>query len=392
MIAQPPLKNIYTVQFGLLCLSSFLFFMSFNMIVPELPDYLSSLGGEDYKGLIIALFTLTAGLSRPFSGKLADLVGRIPVMVFGASVCFVAGMLYPFLGTVIGFLILRFFHGFSTGFAPTGTSAYVADIVPDHKRGEAMGLIGISGSAGMATGPAIGPYIAHHYTLDAMFYTSAAFSIFSVIILLGMKETLAHKRQFKSRMLRISKYEIFEPNVFTPAIVMLLTVFSFGIVLTIAPDMSKHLGIAYKGLFFTYFTIASISVRFFAGKASDRFGRVNVLKVSSFVLCAAMVVIGLAKDSNTFFVGAILYGLANGMNTPTIFAWGIDLSHEQRRGKAMATLYIFLEIGIGTGALLAAYIYGNNTANFDFTFWSGAVLALLALIFLFVGVSKEAYR
>ena len=53
-------------------LSSFLFFLSFNLLLPELPDHLTRLGGGEYKGYIIALFTLTAGLSRPFTGKLAE--------------------------------------------------------------------------------------------------------------------------------------------------------------------------------------------------------------------------------------------------------------------------------------------------------------------------------
>ena len=59
------------------------------MLIPELPDYLTSLGGEEYKGLIISLFTLTAGFSRPFSGRLTDRIGRVPVMAFGSLVCFV---------------------------------------------------------------------------------------------------------------------------------------------------------------------------------------------------------------------------------------------------------------------------------------------------------------
>jgi MFS family permease len=137
---------IYTPQFILLCISSFLFYASFNMIIPELPGYLVRLGGADYKGLIIGLFTLTAGLSRPVSGKLADKVGRIPVMMFGAVVCFVCGFLYPVLGSVAGFLLLRFIHGLSTGFTPTGNSAYAADIIPESRRGEAIGVLGLCGS------------------------------------------------------------------------------------------------------------------------------------------------------------------------------------------------------------------------------------------------------
>lgn len=89
------------------------------------------MGGAEHKGLIIALFTLTAGISRPFSGKLTDRWGRVPVMAIGSIVCFLCGFLYPILTTVSGFLLLRLIHGFSTGFKPTATSAYVADIIPE---------------------------------------------------------------------------------------------------------------------------------------------------------------------------------------------------------------------------------------------------------------------
>jgi MFS family permease len=109
-------RTLYTLQFGLLCVSNFLFSASFQMLIPELPDHLTALGGAEYKGYIIALFTLTAGLSRPFSGKLTDTIGRVPVMVFGSLVCVIASAFYPFVTTVLGFLFLRFSHGFSTGF------------------------------------------------------------------------------------------------------------------------------------------------------------------------------------------------------------------------------------------------------------------------------------
>jgi MFS family permease len=145
----------YSAQFWLLCLSTFLFFFSFTILIPELPDYITSLGGEDYKGWTIGLFTIAAGLSRPTSGRLADTMGRKPVMIFGGAVCVVMSLLYPVFTVVFGFLVLRFFHGLSTGFMPTGTVAYLADIIPSDRRGEAMGLIGIMNNIGMMSGYAI---------------------------------------------------------------------------------------------------------------------------------------------------------------------------------------------------------------------------------------------
>lgn len=352
------------------------------MIIPELPGYLTSLGGADYKGLIIALFTLTAGLSRPFSGKLADKIGRIPVMIFGAIVSFVSAFFYPFIITVGGFLMLRFLHGFSTGFMPTGISAYVADIVPAHWRGEAMGIIGLATSLGMAMGPAIGSFLAAAFSLNFMFYASSFTSLFSMVILAGLKETLKNKEPLRPRLLKISWKDIFEPKVIPPSVVMMLSVFSFGIILTIIPDFSEHLQIENKGYFFSVFTLSSLAVRLLAGKASDKYGRVIVLKISSVVIAIAMIYLGFANSTTTFLFAAIIFGLGVGMNSPTVFAWTIDLSNEKHRGRAMATMFIALELGLGTGALFSGFFYNNKAAMFPYTFWSGGILAVLSFIYL----------
>jgi MFS family permease len=381
-MAAIPKKRIYTTQFWLLCISSYLFFASFNMIIPELPAYLTSLGGAEYKGLIISLFTITAGLSRPFSGKLADKVGRIPVMIIGAVVCFLMGLLYPLITTVFGFLALRFFHGFSTGFKPTGTTAYAADVVPVHRRGEAMGIIGMAGNLGMASGPTIGSALASNFTTDLMFYASSVIAILSIIILAGMKETVTEKERFRWDMLKIGRYEIIDPAVMTPSIVMVLCTFSFGMVLTIIPDFSDHLGVDNRGYFFTIFTISSLMVRIVAGRISDRFGRSSVVMVATLLYAAAMVALALADSKGIFFLSGVIFGLGTGMNTPTLFAWTVDLSDPKRRGRAMATVFMALELGITIGALASGWLYANNAANFPATFLSGAILAFLSFIFL----------
>nr|MDQ3394169.1 MFS transporter [Bacteroidota bacterium] len=367
----------------------FLFFASFNMIVPELPSFLDSMGGEQYKGLIIALFTLTAGLSRSFSGKIADKIGRLKIMIFGAVVSSICGMLYSFAATVSVFLVLRFFHGFSTGFNPTGTTAYVADIVPIDKRGEAMGYIGFSISLGMAGGPAMGSFIASSFSLDHMFFLSSVTAIFSVLILSGMKETLEDKEPFHWGIFKLSSKDLYEPRVLRPSIVTFLSLFPFGVILTVVPDFSDYLGIGNRGLFFTFFTVASLGVRLLAGKISDRYGRVVVLRFSTLLLAFAMVNIGFSTSTMMFLISAIIFGIAVGMNSPTLFAWTIDLSHKDHRGKAMATMYIALEAGIGIGALMSGWVLGNDPLKIPIIFGIGALFSLIAFLFLMLVVRKD---
>ncbi|GAA4015601.1 MFS transporter [Hymenobacter fastidiosus] len=383
-------SSVYTVGFWLMCLSSFLFFMSFNMLLPELPDFLTRLGGAEYKGFIIASFTLTAGLSRPFSGKLADTVGRIPVMVFGSLVCFICGFFYPWISTVGGFLLLRLLHGFSTGFKPTGTAAFIADIIPYQRRGEAMGLLGVAGSLGMAAGPALGPYITAATSLNTLFYCSSGLALLSLIVQGTMTETLppAQRQRFSWRLLRLDWHEVLEPRVLGPAVVTLLCLFPFGAILTVIPDQSQTLGLspAEKGLFFTCFTLSSLLVRLVAGRASDRYGRLLILRVSTVLLAASLLLLTLAHSKELFLAAALLFGIAAGLNSPTLYAWTIDLSHPERRGRAVATMYIALEAGIGLGALLAGWIFGNVAAHLPYVHALSTASALLALAYLLWGV------
>ncbi len=375
-------QALFTYQFFVLCLSTALFSASFNMIIPELPDFLTTLGGEDYKGLIIGLFTLTAGLSRPLSGKLTDTIGRIPVMVVGTIVCVIASLFYPFVLTVSAFLMLRLFHGFSTGFKPTATTAYVADIVPASRVGEAMGILGISMNFGASIAPPIGSYFAIIWSLDAMFYISSGLAVISVFLLIGLKETHDDRQPLKWSSFKLSWKDVYDPTAIAPGIVTVFTYAGFGVMLTIVPDQSTYVGLENKGLFFTVFTVASIASRFFAGKTSDIYGPIPVMKIAAILIAIGMVLMGLADTPLSLMIGSGFLGFAAGMNSPAVFAWAIDRCNPRHRGRAMATVYIALEIGIGMGAVISAWIYNNDYDRFDITFFTFAGLALIAPVYL----------
>lgn len=352
------------------------------MIIPELPEYLTSLGGAQHKGLIISLFTITAMFSRPFSGKLADKVGRVPVMVFGSLVCFGCSMVYPVLSSVAGFLILRMAHGFSTGFTPTGQTAYVSDIIPAHRRGEAMGFVGTAGSLGMAGGPAVGGTLANQFGLNVMFYCSAALAVLSILILTGIRETVKEKHRFGASVLKVSRYDLFEPRVLTPCLVMVMSAYAYGAVYTVLPDFGAFMDIKNKGLLFTYFTAASLTVRLLGGKASDRWGRKPVLLFSTSLMAAAMLIVAFADTRLMLITGIVLYGFAQGTTSPTLLAWATDLSNQHHKGRGIASLYIFMELGIGLGAFASGLLYANKPSNFLLTFSVCSALAAMAFTYL----------
>jgi MFS family permease len=379
---------IYNLQFLSICVSSMLFSASYNMLIPELPAYLTNLGGAEFKGLIIALFTLTAGLSRPVSGQLTDTIGRKPVIIAGTIVCIVCGFLYPLLGTVAGFLLLRFLHGFSTGFTPTATMAYVSDVVPPARWGEALGWQGLFFGMGMALGPALGSFIKLYYSFDVLFYGSSLVAFLSFALVFNLKETLTDKKAFTLRTLKINRRGIFAPEALPPAIITFLAYLTFGMILTLIPDWSGHLGIVYKGLFFIVFTVASLLVRLGAGKLSDEYGRVPLVYAGLVLLLVSLALMAYFQTVTGLIAGSVVYGLSMGVLSPALNAWTIDLSLPERRGKAIATMFIGLEAGIGAGALFSGIYYQNESARIPQIMFACALVTLVAIIYLQVYLKR----
>lgn len=383
------MKNKYSKNFWLMCLAMFFFMTSFNLILPELNNYISILDGADKKGLIITLFTISAAISRPFSGKLADTIGRKKVIYLGIICSFFIMLIYPFSYSVLFFLILRFLHGFSAGFAPTGATALLTDLMPEKSRGHAMGIWGTFISLGIGVGQTLGSWIYLSFGFTILFLIGALFSLIAFILVFWIKETLVNQQKFNFKLLRISWKDVFEPNVLPAAFVMLLSAMCSGMIFVLTPDLSTYLGISNKGFFFGIYVIATILIRLLTSSLSDRIGREKTLLIGCFILVISMLLVGTSNSIVSYIFAAIIFGIATGITSPTMFAWTADLSHEDRRGVGAGTMFIALEFGIMFGALLTLVSYDSTKSTIFITFLIGAIMATIACIYLIVIISRK---
>lgn len=355
---------------------------SFNLILPELNDFLSDLGGEDYKGYIFIFWVISAAISRPFSGKLADEIGRKPIIYFGLIISAIMLLIYPLSTGIVMFFIIRFLHGFSTGFQPTGVTTLISDIVPQDRKGEAMGIFGITISIGIGLGQFLGSIIANGIGVNGLFIVASALGFICILMIPGVKEPLESKTRMRLSHLYVKPHEIFDPLVFTPGMLMLITATCSGIVFVTAPDHAKYLGIENKGWFLAFYTLSTMVVRVVAGKLSDKYGRKNNMIVGLLVLAGSMYITSISEDTFWYTISAFTYGVATGINSPALFAWTSDLSNPNFKGRGLATLFICLEIGIGLGAFATNYFYDNTFQTLKWMYFFGALIALVGFVFV----------
>lgn len=361
-----------------MCMGAMSFFLSFNLILPELNAELRSRGGADWVGWIIPAFSFSALIARPFSGWITDNLGRRVAMIGGCLFCIIAGCFYPWVTSVAGFLVVRAIHGFSTGFTPTGFTAFTADVVEESHRGRAMGWQGMFNNLGTTIGYALGALIAMHFGVNWMYYTSAALAATAWLLFLQLPETRieSNKRKFQ-----FSLGQLFYWPAWKPSLIMFLVCISLGSILTVMADFTLALGYKNKGLFLSIYIGVSLLFRLISGRVSDLLGRAWSTAIGTFSQVLSMAILmymaweldhelqlGCTSCGRMGFgwfgLSAILYGIGQGFNAPSLFAWASDTADAQHRGRAMAMLFMFLEMGIIAGGLTANYFIEGASWNY----------------------------
>ncbi len=128
-----------------------------SALLPLLPVYLRHRGSPDgLVGVVMAAYFLAGLLTQYPLGRLADRIGRRPVLVGGLLV-FALGSLCFLLPLGAGAaLAWRALQGVGAGAGQVAALALVGQMIPGERRGRAVGLIFGAQLAGMAVGPALG--------------------------------------------------------------------------------------------------------------------------------------------------------------------------------------------------------------------------------------------
>ncbi len=143
-----------------LTVTVFLLWLGSTSIIPMLPVYIRSLGGTDtLAGLVMASFFAAGVLFQYPVGKLADRVGRKPVLLAGLGIYALASFAFlaPIAPTMA--IVLRGLQGLGAGGAAIAALAMVSGAVAVERRGRAFASIFSAEIAGMAVGPLIGSIV-----------------------------------------------------------------------------------------------------------------------------------------------------------------------------------------------------------------------------------------
>ena len=391
-------EPLLTKNFVLACLITLASFSSFYFLLATLPVYvIGEAGGTEAQvGLIIGVFSGTTVLLRPLIGWGADAWGRRLFIIAGNAIMALAGGLYALTRTVPLLLGLRVFHGVGWAAFGTSTSALVADVVPRHRRGEAMGYYGMFSNLAMAVGPALGIALMTGYSFNALFAASAAMGVVALGLSLFLSEPSKGRHPASGAVARPPSQEpapsatrgVIEVTALFPGLVLALTSATYGSIVSFLPLFAFSERITDNpGVFFTVYAVVLIVARGFTGQISDRYGRPAVIAPGLLLAAVALWVLAAADTLALLLVVAVLYGLAFAAVQPAIMAMVVDRAAPERRGAAMGTFSAAMDLGIGVGSIVWGIV--AQAAGYHAMYLASGGVALVALAVFLVGVRRR---
>ena len=148
-------EPLFTPAFILLGVADLVYFTAVGVSIHSLPLFVTGPVGSDEAGagLAFGAFALMALLLRPFAGRLADQIGRRPLLVAGALVGAAGLALMPLAETLALVVAFRLLQGVGEAAFFVAGFAMLADLAPRARTGEALSYNSVSSPATMASPP-----------------------------------------------------------------------------------------------------------------------------------------------------------------------------------------------------------------------------------------------
>lgn len=136
----------------------FMVFVGFGVIIPIVPEVIRATGASTVNlGILMASYSIASFITAPFWGKLSDIKGRRPILLWGLLGFSASFFLFSVAENSLTLMYTsRIIGGLFAGAVIPCAFAYASDSTDEENRTKAMGLLGMSIGLGFIFGPALG--------------------------------------------------------------------------------------------------------------------------------------------------------------------------------------------------------------------------------------------
>lgn len=366
--------SLFSREFKLVVLGTWLFFASFGASLPVLPRFVvDELGGGDIAvGFVFAVYAFAAVAVRPWIGRIGDRSGRRILVLGGALLTAVALLGHLGATSVASLTVVRMLAGAGQAAVVVGFSTIALDLASSERHGEASSYVMVAVQLGMGLGPLLGELLLSAGSYQAVWLTTAVGSVVAAGIALLLPKDV-RSEGLRSRGL-------FHPAAWRPGVVLGLGVLGFIGFLAFIPLYAAELGVTRAAPLFLLGSGTIAVVRVFGAKLPDRFGAVPGASVALGFLAIGSVAIGLANGVVALAIGTVVMAAGVAILAPSMVLAAVRGVPSDERARVMATITMFIDIASAAGP--AALGVAAASIGYGPTFLAAGAAAGVSLLLL----------
>lgn len=358
-------------------------YVGLTSVIPVLPGFVRDrYGASDLAvGLVVMATALTALLIRPVSGALADRHGHRLIMQAGALIVALGGLLYFAPLGLPGLIADRLLLGIGEAALFTAGAVWTVSLAPHNRRGQLIGLYGVSMWGGISLGTFLGAILLH-FGYGAVWAFSAAAPLLGLILVstvpVPTRAAGVDAAGVASGAKPTGRDSLLPRPALLPGVGLALAAAGYA---GLAAFVVLHLrarGIDSGVVVLSCFSAVYAGTRLFIGHFPDRFGPRRVAAWCGIGEAIGLLVIAAAPNLAVAVAGSVIMGVGFSLLHPSLALMVMNRTDAAKQGAAIGAYTSFWDLGLAIwGPLIGAVAAGFG---YPAVFVAGAVCATAAAL------------
>jgi MFS family permease len=368
--------KLFSGAFALVMLATFFEALSFTILFPVLPKFVTGMGGGPTDvGLILGAFNFLAVVSRPISGWSSDRWGRRILMLLG-SIGSIAGTVGLLLANSLPVtLVIRIIHGAAESAFFVAAAASATDLAAANRRSEAVSVFSLAFLSAFAIGPMIGDIVSR-YSFNAAWISAGLCAAIAVCLSLAIPLPVA----LSERAAGLKR--LVHPRALLPGSLLAVTLLGYAGFAAFISFYAGQIGIWKSGWLFATYGITMAITRVFAGGVPDRLGPSLTGTGAMITAGVGLLLLGAAQTPAVAIGATIVFACGQALCFPSLLLFALDGTADAERGAVVGTFSAFLDIGLTFGSLVFAVLCSPFGISGAFLASGMATLGTAAIYFM----------